>query len=360
MDLTRRCNNLTAMTVGVFPMRDRDGWEVAVAIAKITWSVSSTGDARFALPQEPLRLASEATTGEAWSSVRLPTDLVAEKPGTDVIMIGNAHPPMAAEAIQRDVGLRIEARHGTIHKAVRVHGPRHYTQGVLGIRPGPAAPVGITPLVYELAEGGVDRTDPARPLIDSKNPSGRGAARDPVELLGMPAPQIECLGGKQPAGFGPIAASWSPRVELAGRFDDHWRRTRAPLRPESFDPRHNSCAHPDLWSERPLEGNEPCEILGATPSGEWRFKLPLYAPSFEATIAGATTPLDTHLDTFLIRADRRLVELTWRARVRMPRKSEKLETITVREAYPMDAALWRQTFDDLERHARRGAEGGTA
>ena len=312
MNLTRILDNLTALTVGVFPMRDRHGYEVAVAIAKLSWQVSPLGDAALTIPQPPLRLASVPTRVIPWSSVQLPSDLVVEKPGTDVLVVGSAHPPAGTDADHHDVSVWVESTRGALRKALRVYGPRHYTQGVLGIRPGVAQRVGITPIEYELAEGGVDESEPGRPLVDTKNPSGRGVAREPLSLLGQSAHQLENLTGASPAGFGPIASSWSPRLERAGRYDEAWRRDRMPLSPVDFDPRHESVAHPELWSETPLDGTEPCELLGMTPSGAWRFKLPLYAPLFEACVHGETRLLETHLDTMLFLPEASRVELVWR------------------------------------------------
>lgn len=77
--------------------------------------------------------------------------------------------------------------------------------------------------------------------------------------------------------------------------------------------------------ETPLVGDEPVEVLGATPEGALRFRLPRYAPVFHSTVRGGTFAHETHMDTLLIDADERRVELVWRVSVRLPRKSEHLE-----------------------------------
>jgi hypothetical protein len=170
-------------------------------------------------------------------------------------------------------------------------------------------------------------------------------SRAPALLLGRRAPQIECarasLGARStpPAGFGAIGAQWSPRRELAGTYDAAWWRDRAPFRPADFDPRHHACGHPDLYSSTPLRGDEPVEVLGATPEGVWRFRLPVFAPTFQSKrrerdrLSGKMESMryehPTHLDTFLVDGDRGAVELTWRATIRLPRKIDVLESITV-------------------------------
>jgi hypothetical protein len=143
------------------------------------------------------------------------------------------------------------------------------------------------------------------------------------------------VGGSEPAGFGPIARQWEPRRSLYGTRDASWQRSRQPVPPKDFDPRYNCAGHPDLWSETPLRGDEPIEILGATPEGAWRFRLPYYAPAFHVTIDGEEETYDTHLDTILIDiedTDERIVELSWRCCVRLPHKSERLEKIIITNA----------------------------
>ena len=100
--------------------------------------------------------------------------------------------------------------------------------------------------------------------------------------------------------------------------------------PRDFDTHHNCCAPAGLWSATPLRGDEPVEAAGVTPDGApWRFRLPLYEPAFACVIRGERLELATHLDTFFIDADERLVELTWRAVFELPRKAELVERIEV-------------------------------
>lgn len=335
MNLDRLLDNRTVMPVTCIPMDDRHGHDVLVVIARLTWEISAEGAATLAVPQAAPRLADVPRSTETWSSLRYPGDLVDEKPGTDVLMLGTAYPPRepgpgGKPATQRDVTLRVQARHGVVQKTVRVYGQRVYYQGALGVTPGPAAPLTPTPLVYELAYGGRDASDPGRIVQDPRNPVGLGVAADRARLVGTPAHQLEDpRDPTQPAAFGPIPAHWSPRRERAGTYDAAWQRKRAPLRPLDFDPRHHAAAPPDLWSEIPLVGDEPVEVLGATPEGAWRFRLPRYAPVFQSVERGALREHPTHLDTLLIDADARTAELTWRVSVPLPRKTEHLETVLV-------------------------------
>jgi len=315
-------------------MDDREGREVIVVIAKMTWAVSPLGAASIARPISPVRLADERVSDATHASLRLPSDAIEEKPGTDVLLVGTAY-PMQAGATEQLVSLRVETGQTSLSKVLKVYGPRVWQPSMFGLAPGPAAKMAPTPLVYELAYGGIDTTDPTRLALEPRNLAGTGFFERRARLAGHAAPSIEdprtplSSRAPAPAGFGPIPAHWSPRADRAGTRDEAWRRERAPLRPLDFDPLHNSCAPADQWLSTPLVGDEPVEILGATPEGAWRFRLPRYAPVFQATVRGQTFGVETHLDTFLIDADSRRVELTWRARIALPRKTEHLERVVV-------------------------------
>jgi hypothetical protein len=342
------------MAVRPAPMDDRHGREVLVVIAKITWAVSPLGAVSLASPQSPVRFSDVKLTDDPRGSIRYPSDLIDEKLGTDIVLLGTAY-PQAEGATEQDVSLRVEARHGSIKKTLKVYGPRVWQSAMMGIAPGPASRLGPTPLLYELTYGGVDESDPKDIVAERRNPAGSGFSARRLKIVGEAAPPIEDprapLSSRAPApgGFGPIPAHWAPRVERAGSYDDAWRRERAPVRPTDFDVRHNSCAQPDLWSERPLVGDEPVEILGATPEGVWRFKLPRYAPVFTSIIRGRAEERATHLDTVLIDADERRVELTYRTSIPLPRKTEHLEKVVVLGSERLPEPILEELADRVKR-----------
>lgn len=225
-----------------------------------------------------------------------------------------------------------------------------------GIRPSDAGWLEPTPLIYEEAYGGHDESDPEAPLVELRNPAGRGVARDRKTLIDQPTPSIEDpaapldAGDPAPAGFGPIPSSWAPRCDYAGTYDEAWRRLRAPIRPEDFDARHNSVSPPGLWAERPLEGDEPIDVIGVRPEGAWHFQLPRFRPMFAHASAGQTRPLPSHLDTYLIDANRSRVELTWRVALRLARNERNLGTIVVEgEGDSQFDAVFGDSLTDLVR-----------
>jgi hypothetical protein len=341
-------------------MDDRSGRDVMVVIAKLTYAVSPGGTVSLAVPPSPIRAVDVPTSDRPNASIRFPSDLADDKPGTDVVLVGTAYPPRGKEVTEQIVSLRVTGPVHALNKSVKVFGARVWHSGLLGVTPGPAAPLGPTPLVYELSYGGVDDADHRAVTIDRRNPAGTGHVADRSRLLGQPAPPIESarptLGTSNPtpAGFGAIAVGWEPRVARFGTPDARWRRDRAPARPIDFDPRFNCCASPDLWSETPLLGDEVFEIVGATPSGGWRFRLPAYRPLFRSKIRGVTTELPTHLDLVLIDADAGRVELTWRARTPMPRRVDDLEAMQIFGDGELPEAMIQEVLRASA--ARRGTE----
>jgi hypothetical protein len=317
------------------PMKDKRGAERLVVILKYTFAVDAEGRAEVLSDGVSPYLADEFNGKDpAASSIRKPSDLADDKPGTDVLLVGHAHPPKR-EATQVEVSLRV----GPIHKRARVHGLRVWKPGTLGgLSPGPALPIREpVPLIYELAWGGLDLSDPERPVGEPRNTVGRGVAREPRSLVGQPAAQIEAIdapiSGAQntPVSFGALHRHWQPRASYAGTYDEVWMQTKMPLLPDDFDARFHVTAPPDQWSEVPLRSDEKVEVIGATPEGAWRFQLPRITPGFSSFVGGKRSEHRTHLDTFLVDADARRVELTFRAVVPLPRKYEMLESVRIFE-----------------------------
>jgi hypothetical protein len=330
MDVATAIDGVASAT----PLRDVDGRSILATILKQVYDVDAFGAVKLAIKDVAVDLA-DTYNGEdpAQASIRRPSQLFARKPGTDVILLGHAHARGGATYV--DVSLRV----GRISKIVRAHGMRVWQSSAFGgLSAGPARPIREPiPLIYELAWGGQDLTDPLKPLGEPLNYSGRGVTRDPKSLIDKPAAQLEYpdrpIGGRKnvPAAFNPIHRHWQPRVSYAGTYDEVWMEARMPLLPSDFDDRFNVCVPLDQWSELPLRSDEPIEIMGATPEGLWRFQLPRVAPGFSSVILGRRQEHRTHLDTILIDADARRVELTWRAAIPLPRKYEMVDRVLVFE-----------------------------
>src|SRR4051794_21658093 len=88
------------------PLDDRHGRRVIVVVMKMTYAVSPAGVSRPVLGA-PVRLADERVSDEPNAGLRCPGDLVDEKPGADVILLGTAHPPRDRVVTEMEVSLRV-------------------------------------------------------------------------------------------------------------------------------------------------------------------------------------------------------------------------------------------------------------
>lgn len=344
MNFAKILHNRTYATVHAEPMLDRHGADVLSVVAKLTLAFDRTG--QLGLSARTIRMHDEA---DGSGGIRYPSDLAAEKAGTDIALVGTLVPPERPGQSQTTAWLRV----GSLGKAVQVFGPRVYMSALPGVAPGPAAPLARTPLIPALAYGGTDQE--ARPWsFEPWNPVGRGHAASPGKLVGRPAPQIEpapmpdvypppdvrSVPARAQAAFAPIPPQWEPRRSRAGTEDAHWRRTRAPVVPEDFDPRSESWAPAGLWSETPLSGAEAVEIGGLRPGAPFRFLLPGFAPSFHSAERGGSLRTHaTHLDGVLFDMDDGVVELVWRAAVPLPLKWARLERVEVLPARPLASEI---------------------
>ncbi len=266
-----------------------------------------------------------------------------------------------------------------LDKTLRVHAPRRFVRQALkgsttasdapwAVRSGEA--VFAVPLAYELAYGGAsvvpnprhqtDATQPQHLLneVNFTNPLGCGwwhadhlAALQQAGLAlptELPAPQWEAADAPiaqpdftpqaaalsvpqmldaaqryahQPAGFGPIGRAWTPRIQLAGTYNDTWLKWSWPQLPRNFDMRHWCCAPPDQQINGFLPPDAVIELVNLVdpalcPSGHAVIDLPGHrASAVLRTASGLMLGAELVIDTVHIDTDALTLALTWRASV---------------------------------------------
>ncbi|HEX8705644.1 MAG TPA: DUF2169 domain-containing protein [Myxococcaceae bacterium] len=299
--------------------RDKAGvhwWLVAV---KATFNIASGGRLVLADEQPPPLLMPEYFGEPGLSSLRYDSDLLAAKPGTDVLLLAHAHAPHGKPAESVPVALRI----GQFQKILLVHGERAYSRGLTGMTMTRPRPFTRSPIRYESAFGGIDLSDPdpKKHGIDERNPIGRGFARRTALLAGKPAHTIEYPSGDPattgPAGFGPIDPSWLPRRRLAGTYDARWEQSRKPLLPDDFDPAFALSAPADQRTEKPLAGGERIELVNMTPEGVLRFDLPRISLGFTTRIGTRRERHGARLTLVLVEPEERRLTLVWQSALRV-------------------------------------------
>jgi len=296
--------------------RDKDGVHWWIVAVRATFDLASDGHLTLADEQVAPVLAPEYFGAPGKSSLRYDSDLLAAKPGTDVLVVGSAHAPGGRAVSAVPVSLRI----GQIQKQLVVHGDRVYRSGLKTSSPQPFV---TRPIQYELAFGGMDLSDPdpRNHRYDDRNPIGRGLAVNPNHLIDKPAHSIEYTSGdpaaRGPAGFGPIDPGWLPRRALAGTYDDRWNRTKKPLLPDDFDPAYALSSPTDQRNPQPLVGGERVELVNMTPEGTLLFEIPRVPLEFTSVFGRRREPHVGQLATVIVEPEERRLSLVWQSTLRV-------------------------------------------
>jgi hypothetical protein len=174
------------------------------------------------------------------SSLKLASDVVAYKPYCDVYVTGTIKNYGSKPSERWDGLLRVRhEQERLIDKPLCFLGPRVWEHDRKNIwRLNRSEPTNEVPLRYELAYGGhyinPKEEDPDIAIETyPSNPSGTGYFGKDYDIKKKyPGPQIELFDqaiddstpSYTPAGWGPIARFWSPRIERQGTYDDAWMK----------------------------------------------------------------------------------------------------------------------------------------
>lgn len=310
-------NNQSDFVSEVLPIVDRAGGLARLVVVKATFSLEQPRVLTLAEKQRSVRLGDEYWGAPEIADVRLPTDFCLQKLGTDFVLSGCAVAPIGQTVPFVDVGLRVADR----RKVLRVHGERYWKRGILGVVPSASNALISVPLAWTRAWGGLDLSDPDRPLEESRNPIGSGIAHDPAKLIGSLAPQIEAVkhpiteaGGKNmPQGCSAVGPRFEPRRAAAGTYDKAWLDKTYPARPSDYRPEHENVAAPDLHFAEGLRGGEQVQIVGVHASRLFEFHLPKWLVRVRAKIDDQVHDLHPPLDTVVVDSEALTLELVWRA-----------------------------------------------
>lgn len=317
-----------------------------VLVIRATFDFAHDGQVMtLARAQTPIGMSDQLEGLESTSPLRLVVtqdgDLLPYKPGTDVLVTGQAVSPNAAPHTDWLAGIRL----GPVRKMLHLHGPRQWSKNWLGWKVGPATPVTQVPLDYRLAYGGsVDlpaRLSPDGQLDSVKydsNPAGCGWLPDGKALKALSKPARQYVEGwldKQttlqapqilavncalsdpqqhlaPSGLSPTARWWAPRVVLQGTYDDEWRSNRYPLLPADFDASYYQSAAPDMVAKPHLAGNEMATLIGLLGS-DTHMRLPgWHVLAAIKKTSGEHSVSELLLDTVRFDLDSQQASLVWR------------------------------------------------
>jgi hypothetical protein len=295
-------------------IRDKTGTHYWLVAVRASFSVRHAHSPTLADEQAPPALLPVHYGEPGQSSLRYDSDLLALRPGTDIVLEADAHAPGGRPAPMVTTSLRV----GDLRKTLVVHGERVYYAGATGgLTTTSPRPFTQRPIRYEVAYGGWDASDPNPSLhrLDARNPVGRGFALRSERLVEQLAPAIEYLdrdpAQSGPAGFGPIDPGWSPRRELAGTYDDRWQKAKKPLLPDDYDDRFGQSAPEDQQVVPHLRGGERVELVNVTPEGLLAFDLPKLYFAFSTHFGGRAEEHRARLTGVWIEPERSSVSMVW-------------------------------------------------
>jgi hypothetical protein len=324
----------------ILHLADREGMPVGVAVTKATYSIRPEG-LTLAEEKQPIFPAGQPYGEPGKSSFRYEPECAYVKPATDVVLIANAIASRAAP-----IQVEVEFSVGPLRKKALVFGDRYWFSGFTGPDVLGPEPFEEMPLVYERAFGGWDRShaDPERDVPDPRNPLGCGfQKRFAPHQDRLPLPNVEdpndlitdMNSRPNPIGFGFTNPDWQPRSQFAGTMDDAWMRDRMPELPADFDVRFFNAASSGLVAQGYLRGNEIVRVSNCSQEGLLVFNLPgIPPPLCRFRIAGRPdAKLPGELDTIVVNTVDRLVTMTWRCHLALPRGPEQLLEVEIGTLY---------------------------
>jgi uncharacterized protein YjbI with pentapeptide repeats len=332
-------------------------------IVKGTWSLAP--GALKPVDEQPFTRGDAHREDDPEKVLLYPSDFAYFKPRADLVLKGTCHAPGGKPI---DV-CRVSFRVGSWSKALAVIGDRQWRGGMFGGHPSAPAPFKSMPVTLENAYGGAGW---------KYNPVGKGAV-DVVSPQGSvrPMPNVEFPDrliqdpskGADPAGFGPLAATWPQRMSKTGSYDKKWMAERWPWFPANFDWSYFNAAPPDQQLGGYLKGDEEVAIENLHPKHALlKCVLPgLRVRCFvnervRAHFALREVPMN--LDTLFVDADAEQLVLVWRgvAEVRAPKHPELAHLLVAGEPLKEAARplafyvpfLWEAL--DRKRRAEEGDE----
>ncbi|MHC4655025.1 MAG: DUF2169 domain-containing protein [Planctomycetota bacterium] len=102
-----------------------------------------------------------------------------------------------------------------------------------------------------------------------------------------------------------------------------------PYLPKDFNPLFFQLSSPDLVIPGYLKGGEEVRIIGATPSGQLRFRLPQYQLQVTYQLDNNNHVQSPNLDTVIIEPDESRLSLLWRTVLPCDKKGLRVSQVEV-------------------------------
>ncbi|WP_224242012.1 DUF2169 family type VI secretion system accessory protein [Hyalangium gracile] len=333
--------NLTSFSAVDLPSMNKEGEELLVICVAGRFDLPPAGrpSSEPPKPSEEQRppVMEDVYWGEPGaSSLRYEGQTAYTRPGTDIYVSGHAWAPGGKPVPEMLAAVKV----GPCQKGIRVFGTRVWYRGALGLKASAPRPFESMPLRYERSFGGVAAsTGKEPPAYEPRNPVGMGFYGSAKEAVEQPLPNLEDplhlmsspTDRVAPAGFGPVARSWQPRLAFAGTYDQAWTEQRAPLWPRDFDPRFFQAASPGLIASAGLKGGEPVVLGGFSPDGQISFPLPRHRLMVKSVFRNRVDRRAMLLDAVQVDMTERALTIIWRAAIPAHRELAQHENSLIRE-----------------------------
>lgn len=310
--------------------RDERGAEFWLVAVRAAFDIDPDGRQKPAVPQTDVARFPAFAEDPATTEMIEDGDFYLDKAHTDVLVIGHAYTERAEPAERTEVRLKV----ANIDKTVSVVGDRFIANGPVAMTVSRPALFQRMPLTWSRAFGG---TDSEAKAWEAANPVGRGFSTQPTRLEGELAPNFEypdapyrTIGLGRPAGFGPVAHHWQPRVGYAGTYDQTWLDHRDPLPPHDFRREYYQSAPEDQQTQTPLVGYETVRLGRFTIEGYLEFLLPRLSFDFRTKFTNLPDRRhDAKIHMLRIYPDRRRFEITYLSALEVPpgREEHMQETV---------------------------------
>ncbi|MDA8142251.1 MAG: DUF2169 domain-containing protein [Desulfobacteraceae bacterium] len=310
--------NHTQFVAGFGFCQDKEGLEYVTAVLKATFCFDATG--LISIPERkamcPIFDRDIFYGKPDSSSLKYPSDIVHAKPGTDIIINGQAYG-------RRQKEIRAGFRIGALEKFIAVCGPRRWERSLVGMvqisAPQQFEAIAVS---YENAFGGAFTHDQHGFWCYRHNPVGIGfcekiAEGQPLPLLEYPQQRIASANDRPlPAALGAVAVGWQQRTQFAGTFDQQWFNQRRPLWPLDFDERFYNTVAQDQVLNAKLQGGEQLILLNLHPQAEMvQLTIPRHQFTVMFRIKDRTDTLTMVADTLLVEPDEGRFSIAYRGAV---------------------------------------------
>jgi len=329
-----------AITVENFSIKQK---KCTTIIVKQSFDFTAQGEVMASAAPVPIIQADEYVADPTSSSLKNVNETAPFKQGFELYAQSTAYPPKDKEVSVVEVNVTLQEKpvnasssttsnssampQTLINKTLRVTGERVWKRSLLGSVASTPQTLTATAIQYEQAFGGIDSKKATK--YCSQNPIGRGFNLHSNEIIASALPSIEypydtlrkAKDSISVAGFGAIAPSWQPRLDLMPELDqEKLMQGRYPYSKSLPANAYNVAPH-DQQIAQTLNSAQSwqCIIKGLLPNLAYQHPVVLTIPAKvpQLTVIQGEHQYSATLicDTLVLNSDDNQFHLLWRTSI---------------------------------------------